>query len=132
MINYPIGDFLIRLKNGYSTGKTEIEMPYSKIIEETAKKLVARGFLLSYKIISQNGRVKKIVLVKMKYGQREKPAIRGIELFSKPGRRYYASYNDIPYPKKGGVIIISTSSGLMDAKEARTKKIGGEIIAEIS
>lgn len=128
MISDPIGDMLTRIKNGYLAKNAVVEVPYSKIKEEIAKILVKEKFLKNYQV--RENKFKKLVL-ELKY-QNGKPAVEGVKRVSKPGVRIYASADKIPLPKFGlGITLVSTSKGIMSHKEARKKKLGGEVIGQI-
>ncbi len=123
----PIADMLTRIRNAVMSGKTEVMVPYSKIKDRLAATLVTEKYLENYETIEE-GRMLKI---KLKYENR-KPAITHLKRISKPGCRIYISKDNIPEVLNGyGLAILSTSSGIMTNKEAKKRKIGGELLCEI-
>lgn len=128
MIN-PTGiDFLIRVKNAYMAGKKELSLPSSKFCVNLCEILKKHRFIGDYLV---SGDVKKTLTVKLSY-LGNKPAVSRIDLFSTPGRRLYQKSFSLPWGKsKSSLIIISTSSGLLSQRQASSKNLGGEILAEI-
>jgi len=128
VVNDPIGDMLIRIKNGYLARRAVVEVPYSKMKEEIAKLLVKEGYLKKFKI--ENLKF-KILKLELKY-EGKRPAIEGVKRISKPGVRIYAKAGEIPKVKYGfGITIVSTSKGIMTGKEAKKKNLGGEVICQV-
>jgi small subunit ribosomal protein S8 len=128
VVNDPIGDMLIRIKNGYLARKDVVEVPYSKMKEEIAKILVKEGYLKKFKI--ENLKF-KILKLELKY-EGKRPAIEGVKRISKPGVRIYAKAGEIPKVKYGfGITIVSTSKGIMTDREAKKKNLGGEVICQV-
>ena len=129
MISDPIGDMITRIRNGYQASRGEIKVPYSQFKERLADLLVREGYLKRTVVEKEKHRVLKITL---KYRPGKKPAVTQIKRFSRPGKRVYTDYKNIPYALSGlGRVIISTPKGLMIGKEARKKKLGGEIICQV-
>lgn len=127
MINSLSTDFLIRLKNSSLAGAKTFSAPSSKYIISLAEILKKNGFISGY-TISEN---KQIITVALIFIGRDSK-ISQVRLFSKPGRRWYETAFTLPWGKTPqSLIIVSTSSGLLTQKEAVTKHLGGEIIAEI-
>lgn len=121
-------DLIIRIKNGYLAGKESIVSPYNKFKEAVVKKLIELGFVKSYQLNKDKFNEMTIELV-YKNGQ---PALTDVEIFSKPGRRYYVSYKDLKPVMSGyGYSIISSPIGIITNKEAKIKKIGGELLFNI-
>ena len=125
MVSDPIGDFLIRIKNGYLARKKKVTAPFSKIKEKLAKILVDSGYLAELK------KDKNKLIVRLRYPE-GKPALEEVRRISKPGCRIYKKRKEIKPVRSGfGMAIISTPKGLMTDKEARKKNLGGEVICEI-
>lgn len=127
MISDPLGDMLTRIRNGYLAGKKTVNLPFSKAKEAVLKVLVKNTTVSSYQI---NGETfEKVIQVKLDLTKARLPQIKRV---SKPGRRIYFSAKDY-YAVKGnkGYLIVSTSKGVMDSYQAKQKKLGGEVIAEI-
>lgn len=124
-----ISDLLIRIKNAQSAGHESLELPYSKFKFNIAKILEREGFLAS---VEQKGqKTKERLQLNLKYVQGA-PAIQDLRRISKAGQRIYVPAQKIKRVKQGyGIAIISTSQGLMTDKEAKGKKLGGEILCEI-
>jgi len=130
MMTDPIADLLTRLRNALMAGHEIAEMPYSKIREEMVRIMKEEGYLVGYTLVEDKpvGRIK----VLLKYQRDRSPAITKISRVSKPGRRVYAGKDEIPSVLGGlGITILSTSSGLMTGKAARSKGVGGEILCEV-
>ncbi len=123
-MNYPVGDFLIRIKNCALARKGEFEVMSTKLIREVAKVLKKEGFLQE---ISEN---KDKLVVRLAYRKKE-PVILDIKLVSKPGLRVYHSLKELEKKRKPSVYVLSTPKGIMTDREAIKKKVGGEVIAEI-
>ncbi len=121
-------DFLIRIKNGYKAGRKTISAPASNFCVAIAELMKRYGYISDF---STEGDVKKKMTVKLAFTNNE-AKISEVRLFSKPGCRVYEKKSSLPWGKNPqSLIIVSTSSGLMSQKEAKTKGLGGEIIAEI-
>jgi small subunit ribosomal protein S8 len=126
----PIADMLTRLRNATMVHKKTCDVPYSNFKKAVANVLKQEGFILGYDIRLVNNR--KMLRFYMKYAAEKDPVIRGLRRESKPGRRKYVGYKDIPYVFDGlGVIILSTSKGLMTCREAKKRKLGGELICSV-
>lgn len=124
----PISDFFIRIKNAGRAGHEVVQLPVSKFKYEIAKVLEKAGLIS--KIERKRKKVRKVIDIVLK-SRNGRPAIGDVRLISKPSRRLYASYKDLRPSRKGGVIIVSTSRGVMSLEEARNAKIGGQLIAEV-
>ena len=125
----PITDMLNQIKNAQAVGKTEVVLPLSKIKNEIADILSKEGFLGEVKKATK-GKIKSLKIT-LKYDN-EVPAIEGFKRISKPGQRIYQGFSEIRKVRGGyGMSIVSTSQGLMTNKDARYKKVGGEIICQV-
>lgn len=119
----PIGDALIRIKNGYSVGKVSVTLNFSKLIWNLAKLLQKEGYLSEVK------QSKREIIVTLKYNSRI-PTLTDVKRVSKPSLRVYKGVKDLPRVLNGlGIAIISTPKGLLTDKEARKIKAGGEVLA---
>jgi small subunit ribosomal protein S8 len=125
----PIADMLTRIRNAINVRKNEISLPHSKIKENVARSLQANGFLESVTVTDLSvGKQLHIVI----HPEEENARITEIKRLSKPGRRHYSNATEIPTVKGGrGIVIVSTSRGLMTGKEAKAAGIGGELIASV-
>ena len=129
MINDPISDMLTRIRNAQAVKKTEVVLPYSLIKESIAKILSQEGFLGRVEKIGDRAPQLRLIL---KYSHNQ-PVIRSLARVSKPGRRVYAKSTELPKVMSDlGIAIISTPNGLMTNKEARSRKLGGEVICEVA
>ena len=125
----PIADMLTRIRNAIAVGKTEVSLPHSKSKEAVAISLRNNGFLHDV-TVRELGVGKQLHIITHLDG--ENPRITEIKRLSKPGRRTYTNAREIPVIKRGrGVLIISTSKGLMTGDEAKVKGVGGELICQV-
>lgn len=128
--NHSISDLVARIKNGYKAKKLTIETPKSKIGEKILLILKNEGYILSYSRIKDINE-KELFLINLKY-HNDTPCINDISVISKPGKRVYSGFDKIPSARNGlGIIIVSTSQGLIQDYIAKEKKIGGELLLEI-
>ena len=124
----PIADYLTRIRNAQTARHRVVEIPASKMKKAITSILYDQGYILKYKF---DGEGKDAVIkIAIKYDRASKePVIRKIGRISKPGLRKYAGANDLPRVINGlGIAIVSTSQGVMTAKQAKDKNIGGELI----
>lgn len=123
-------DTLIRIKNGLERGHEKVKIPYSHLDMSVLESLGKEGYLDS---ISRKGRgIRRIIEVKLKYDENGEPAISGIKFISKPSRMMYIGYRDIKRSRQGfGHYFLSTPIGILTDKEARNKKVGGQILFEV-
>jgi small subunit ribosomal protein S8 len=125
MVNDPIGDFIIQLKNAGMVKKGTVSIPYSKMKHAVADKLVEAGFIAS--ATKYGKKVKKTLDVTLKYNAQGGHAIQGVQRVSKPGRRLYVGVAEIFPVKFGrGKRILSTPAGILTGEEAKEKNVGGE------
>lgn len=124
VINYPVGDFLIRIKNVSIAGKKTVVAKKTNLIVDVAKTLKKLGFLESIDTDKEN------ITVKLQY-QNKQPLLTDIKLVSTPGLRIYKSADELEKIKKPTFLIITTSKGVFSKDEALKKRVGGEVIAEI-
>jgi small subunit ribosomal protein S8 len=123
----PIADALTILRNASSAKKDVAELKNSKVTEEIVKILKKESFIANYKLIKDTKQ--GVLRVYLKYDKDGSPAMLGIKRISKPGLRIYKKSDELPKVYGGlGIAVISTSKGLMTDNEARTGKMGGEII----
>jgi len=121
-------DFLIRIKNAARAGKKKITAPASNFCISMADLIKRYGYISNYSVSDD---AKRQITIELAYDGNQ-PKISEIKIFSKPGRRIYEKVSSLPWGKTPkSLIIVSTSSGVMSQKEAKSKSLGGEIIAEI-
>jgi small subunit ribosomal protein S8 len=126
----PIGDMITRIRNAQMRSLNKVNIPASKFRANILKILKDAGYIIDYKLLEESNN-KSILTVDLKYNN-GLPVIKEINRVSKPGRRIYAKAESIPKIQNGlGLAIVSTSKGVMSDDEARTKKIGGEIICRV-
>ncbi len=130
MVNDPIADMLTRIRNAVAVGHEKVSMPSSKIKVGIARILVDEGFIDRFDV-TENGTLNELELV-LRYGNRRQPAIGGIKRISKPGHRIYRGAGELPRVQGGlGIAVVSTSQGLLPDREARRRRLGGEIVCEV-
>ncbi|WP_054653951.1 30S ribosomal protein S8 [Secundilactobacillus silagei] len=124
----PIADFLTRIRNANMVYHESLEVPASKMKRDIAEILKREGFVRDVEYIDDNKQ--GIIRVFLKYGRDKQRVISGLKRISKPGLRTYVKSDAVPKVLNGlGIAIISTSDGVITDKEARAKKIGGEVLA---
>lgn len=127
MVNDPVADFIIRLKNAGMVRKETVEVPYSKLKHAIADKLAASGYV--GEVTKHGKKIQKTLAVTLKYDAGGAHFIRGVQRISKPGRRMYIGVSDIHPVKFGkGAQILSTPAGILTGEEARAQNVGGEIL----
>jgi small subunit ribosomal protein S8 len=126
----PIADMLTRIRNGNLAKQDKVDIPASNFKTSIAKVLKNEGYIKNSKIIKD--RKQGLLRVYLKYGPKNERTIEGIKRVSKPGRRIYSGFEEIPKIRGGlGIMILSTSKGIMTDREARKKKMGGELICSV-
>lgn len=129
MFTDPISDFLTRIRNAQAARHETVTLPSSKLKFALAKILEKEGYLEDVKVTSEGS--KHSIEFRLKYDGRT-PVIRHLERISTPGRRVYRKTDELPRVLSGqGLAIISTSAGVMTNREARKRKLGGEVLCEI-
>ncbi len=127
-----IADMLTRIRNAQAVGHKTVEFPFSRVKMEIANILSNYQYIGS---VSKKGRgAEKMIEITLKYRDKKntKPFILGLKRISKPGQRIYVSKRELPkLLKERGLIVLSTSRGLMTAKEAKNKNVGGEVLFNI-
>jgi small subunit ribosomal protein S8 len=125
----PIADMFTRIRNAAAVNSSVIVLPHSQIKEKVAKILVDNGFINA--VQAKDDASRRILEIRIA-PEGSNSLITEIKRISTPGRRVYVKSPKIPQVKRGrGIVIISTSHGLMTGEEARNKKLGGEVIAEV-
>jgi small subunit ribosomal protein S8 len=132
MTSDPISDFLARLRNAALARHEAAHMPASRIKRAIAEILKSEGYVSDVRTETWSKSQHEALTVTLKYGPDRRAAFQGLKRVSRPGRRVYVGYADIPRVLSGlGVSILSTSQGLMTDKEARQRKLGGELLCEV-
>ena len=124
-----IADLLTRIRNSLMIGKNEIYLPTSKLKVAVVEALKNAGYLTGYELIDHAPRA----ILHVTIAESDKvAAIHEIEKISKPGRRVYAAVDEIPTIKSGrGIVLMSTSKGVMTGQEAKKNRLGGEILVKV-
>jgi small subunit ribosomal protein S8 len=126
----PIADFLTRLRNANTAHHDSVVIPFSKLKSHIAEILQAEGYIAGWTV--EDAQVGKNLVVTLKYGPNRERALAGVKRVSKPGLRVYAKSTNLPKVLGGlGVVILSTSSGLLTDKQAAKKGVGGEVLAYV-
>lgn len=125
----PIADMLTRIRNAMNVRKNEVSVPHSKVKESVATLLKENGFLTDVTVTDASiGKSMRIVI----HPDGEASRITEIKRVSKPGRRAYVGAAEIPTVKRGrGIVIVSTSKGMMTGQAAKKAGVGGELICEV-
>lgn len=124
----PISDMLSRIRNALLARKAEVKVPYSVLKAHLADILVQEGYVAG---VEEESAPYRTLCLELSYNNGQ-PAIKNLKRISTPGRRLYIKATELPVVLSGlGIAIISTSQGLMTNREARKKRLGGELICEI-
>ena len=124
----PIADMLTRIRNASMVGKVEVVLPYSRLKHAIASILAGEGYIaIAEKVADDKDKLR----IELKYDGKTS-AIRSLKRISRPGRRSYVGYQDLPRVLSDrGIAVVSTPQGVMSNKEARRRKLGGEIMCEV-
>ena len=130
MVNDSIADMLTRIRNAQTAKHESVTVETSKMKKTIAQILLDEGYIASFEEV-ENGKFTNLV-INLKYVNKNQRVITGLKRISKPGRRIYASSQDLPKVLGGlGIVIVSTSKGVMTDREARKLGIGGEVLAYV-
>ncbi|MEZ4668334.1 MAG: 30S ribosomal protein S8 [Anaerolineae bacterium] len=133
MISDPVGDMLTRIRNALMIGRTEVEIPHSKLKVEIARILKDEGYIEEFSV-GEEKPAPMIHLTLKYFGSRRerRPVITHLERVSKPGRRVYSQRQELPRVMSGmGIAIVTTPKGVMTAQQARRAGVGGEVLCYI-
>jgi len=126
----PIADLLTRIRNAHIARLDSLEVRYSKLKADIVELMKHEGFVTDVEVIHDGP--KKELSIQLKYYGEKEPAIRGLKRISRPGLRNYVKATDVPRVLDGlGVAILSTSSGILTDRQARRKKVGGEVLCHL-
>jgi small subunit ribosomal protein S8 len=130
-ISDPVADMLTKIRNASMAKHEKVEIPTSKMKLQIIKILKNEGFVKNFKkVVNKDG--VNTIRVFLKYDDKQDPVVHGIDRISTPGRRVYSGYRDMPRVYNGyGVVVVSTSTGIITGKKASEKKVGGELICTI-
>ncbi len=126
----PIADMLTRIRNGYAVRSVSVSMPSSGVKEAVGRVLQEEGFIGGCTVTEEN--VKRTLTVALRYFEGG-PVINQLQRVSRPGKRVYCRSSDIPAVNNGlGVVVVSTSKGIMTGRQAKASGTGGELICTVS
>lgn len=126
----PIADMLTKIRNASLAKFEKVDIPASKLKVEIVKILKNEGFIKTFKKVAQDG--SNQIRIYLKYDDGDKAVIHGLQRMSKPGRRVYTGYKEMPRIFNGyGTLIVTTSQGVITGKKAAEKKLGGELICSV-
>jgi small subunit ribosomal protein S8 len=126
----PIADMLTRIRNASLARHSEVTLPSSKVKREIARILAEEGFIDGYR--TSNDGVQEYLELGLKYIEGRSPVVAGLKRISKPGLRVYARKTEIPRVLGGlGIVILSTSRGIMTGQQARKQNLGGEVLCYV-
>ena len=126
----PIADMLTRIRNGHAVRSEFVSMPSSGMKEAVGRVLLEEGFIDGSTVTEENGR--RTLTVTLRYFEGG-PVINQLQRVSRPGKRVYCHSSDIPAVNNGlGVVVVSTSKGIMTGRQAKVSGTGGELICTVS
>jgi len=126
----PIADMLTRIRNAVAVNKTEVRLPYSKLKQAVAKALKKGGYLTA--VQTEGGNIEKELVLQLASSEQASSTITEIHRISRPGQRIYTASSNIPRILRGrGIVVISTSKGVMSGEEARQSSLGGELMCKV-
>jgi small subunit ribosomal protein S8 len=129
-VSDPIADMLTKIRNAGMAKHEKVDIPTSKLKLEIVKIMKTEGYIKNFKKVVQDG--VNTIRIFLKYDENTVSIIHGIEKVSKPGRRVYMGYRNMPRVLNGyGTLIVSTSLGVTTGKKAIEKKVGGEVICSV-
>ena len=129
-VSDPIADMLTRIRNASRAHHVEVVVPASRVKREIARILVEEGFISGFR--EERDGPAQLLRLTLKYVDGKAPVVSGLKRISKPGLRVYARKTDIPRVLGGlGIVIVSTSQGIMTGQQARKAQLGGEVLAYV-
>jgi small subunit ribosomal protein S8 len=129
MLTDPIADMLTRIRNAGGARQTRVDMPVSRLKTDVARVLKDNHFVHDFKVLDDGAH--GVLRIYLKYYE-DRPVIRNVERVSRPGRRIYKGATELPRIRNGlGIAIVSTSRGMMSDRQARSHKVGGEVMAVV-
>ena len=132
MMTDPVADMLTRIRNANTAMHDEVRMPSSKLKEALAAVLQREGYIDGFTVADDPNRPGRLLTITMKYSPERARTISGLRRVSKPGLRVYTKATDVPRVLGGmGIAVLSTNQGLMTDREARQRRVGGEILCHV-
>ena len=130
LVTDPIADMLTRIRNGLMVRKPFVLIPSSKIKVAIAQILLEEGYIQGYEVT--NERPQPNIRIWLKYDEKRRSIVAGLERVSKPGRRVYKGKQELPWVLSGlGIAIVSTPRGVMTGRQARRQGVGGEVLCYV-
>jgi small subunit ribosomal protein S8 len=127
-VSDPVADFLTRIRNSTRAEHRYVDVSWSKVKQNLAEILKAQGFVEDF-LVNKDSAARGTIRVYLKYTSARQPVIKGLKRVSRPGLRKYVGHEEIPQFFGGmGLSIVSTSQGLLPGREAKKRKIGGELL----
>ena len=128
----PVADMLTRIRNANIAMHDEVSMPASKLKKSLADVLKSEGYIIDYSLADSETHPGQELTIRMKYSPERERVISGLKRISKPGLRVYSKSTEVPRVLGGlGVAVLSTSKGLMSDREARKRRMGGEVLCHV-
>lgn len=128
VITDPVADMLARIRNANIAHHERVDVPASRLKKDIARVLKDEGFIKSFEFAQ--GDTREVIRITLKYGQHRERVINGLQRISRPGLRIYTPKSDIPKCMGGlGLVIMSTSRGIMSGRQAKRLHCGGEVVA---
>lgn len=133
MFNDTISDVLTRIRNAGMVRSNTVHIPLTRMSQQLCQILEKEGYIASFQRDTTSTEERPFLTIHLKYsGTEQKPCITNLRRISSPGLRIYTNYKDIPKVLGGmGIMILSTSKGLMTDREARFRRVGGEILCSV-
>jgi small subunit ribosomal protein S8 len=130
VVTDPIADLLTRIRNANTANHESVDVPASKLKRAVVEILKAEGFINDFEVRSQGPQ--GTLHIVLKYGPEKEKVITGLRRISRPGLRVYAAKTEIPRVLGGlGIVIMSTSKGVLSGKQAKREGVGGEVLAYV-
>jgi small subunit ribosomal protein S8 len=130
VITDPIADMLTRIRNANTANHEVVDVPASRMKQAVARILKDEGFIVDFERVEEGPQ--GIIRIRLKYGPNKEKVITGLRRISRPGLRVYTSKTEIPRVLGGlGLVIMSTSRGIMSGKRAKKEGCGGEVLAYV-
>ena len=127
----PVADLLTRIRNALRARKERLDVPHSRLKEGVVDVLLREGYLGEKQVVEVD-KAHRVMRIRLKYGPDGEKILSSIERVSSPGCRVYRGATEIPKVKGGlGIMVLSTSQGVLSDREARAKKLGGEVMAKV-
>jgi small subunit ribosomal protein S8 len=132
VVSDPIADMLTRIRNANKARRSEVQVPSSKLKQELARVLAEEGYIAGYEVEKPEGAPGEVLRIQFKVRSDRQRVIGGIKRISKPGLRVYARKTEIPRVLGGlGLVVLSTSEGVMSGRQANKAGLGGEVLCYV-